>query len=237
MLIGPDALRTALEATWPPANRKRAGPWAIRDGQGGGARVSATTAEGVWTPGDIARAEAEMLALRQPLLFMVREGEDDLDAALASQGYFVHDPVQIYAAAPEDIRPPPEPMTAFPHWPPLAIAHDIWQQANIGPPRFRVMDRAPMPKSAILGRARDRPAGVAFVALHKTMAVLHALEIVADQRRHGAASNIVRSAACWAADLGATSLVLAVTERNLPARSLYASLGMQVVGRYHYRTK
>ena len=41
----PAELYATLEATWPPAARRRVGPWTIRDGQGGGKRVSAATAE------------------------------------------------------------------------------------------------------------------------------------------------------------------------------------------------
>jgi N-acetylglutamate synthase len=44
-----------LEATWPPAARHRAGPWVLRDGAGGGKRVSAATAEGPVTAADLAR--------------------------------------------------------------------------------------------------------------------------------------------------------------------------------------
>ena len=38
-----DALEAALEATWPPARAWTVGPWRIRDGAGGGKRVSAAT--------------------------------------------------------------------------------------------------------------------------------------------------------------------------------------------------
>ena len=49
--------------------------------------------------------------------------------------------------------------------------------------------------------------------------------------------NPKRPAACWAEAEGATTLALAVTTRNAAARALYASLGMAVVGQYHYRMK
>ncbi len=233
----PDALAAVMDATWPPARSWRAGPWRIRDGQGGGQRVSATTAEGDWTPADLALAEAEALALGQRPLFMVGAQDARLDQVLEAAGYRRHDPVVAYAAPLTALAGPVDLMAAFPHWPPLAIACDLWAQGGIGPARLAVMDRVQAPKCAVLGRSHDHPSGVCFVAIHQGTAMLHALEVAPNQRRQGSAHNMLRSAANWALDKGAERLALVVTEANAPARGLYASLGMQVVGQYHYRVK
>jgi GNAT superfamily N-acetyltransferase len=97
------------------------------------------------------------------------------------------------------------------------------------------MHRVQGPKTAILGRAGDRASGIAFTAIHRNVAMLHGLEVAPDQRRKGCAHNILRAAALWAHDHGATMLALLVTERNAAARALYASLNMAIVGQYHYR--
>lgn len=234
----PDALYALVEGTWPPARSHRAGPWTVRDGQGGGKRVSAVTAAADWTEGDIPLAEAEQVALGQDALFMIREGDDALDAALAARGYRVVDPVVAYAAPVALLAdPPPDPMGAFPHWPPLGIALDIWAETGIGPARIAVMHRATGAKTAILSRRNDRPTGVAFVAMHRKAAMLHALEVLPALRRQGSAQTILRMAAFWAQEQGADTLTLVVTRANDAARALYASLGMQVVGQYHYRMK
>jgi GNAT superfamily N-acetyltransferase len=204
---------------------------------GGGKRVSAATAEGDWTPEDIPAAEAAMAALDQPALFLIREGDAALDAALQARGYRVVDPVVSYAAPLTAFTQAPERMTTFPHWPPMAIALDLWAEGGIGPARVAVMERAKGPKAAILGRAQDRAAGAAFVAIHDKTAMLHALEVTPSQRRQGSAHNILRAAAAWAQENGAETLSLVVTERNENARRLYASLNMQLVGKYHYRQK
>jgi ribosomal protein S18 acetylase RimI-like enzyme len=47
----------------------------------------------------------------------------------------------------------------------------------------------------------------------------------------------LRAAVHWAQDNGATVFSLVVTEANSGARKLYASLGLNVVGQYHYRRK
>ena len=216
-------LAAALEATWPPARSWRQGPWRLRDGAGGGKRVSAATAEGEWTPADISAP-----------LYLIRPQDGALDAALDQRGYARIDPVVVYSAATDSFSPPPH-LTTFPHWPPLQVALDLWAAGDIGPAPIAVMQRALGTKTAILSRASDRAAGVAFVAIHDGIAMLHALEVTAAYRRQGSAQNILRAAAHWARGHGADTLALVVTRANQPARALYASLGMQVVGQYHYR--
>jgi GNAT superfamily N-acetyltransferase len=235
--VTPEALYRVMEATWPPAATFLAGPFCLRDGQGGGKRVSAATAEGPWAEGDIARAEEGMAALGQEPLFQVRAGEAALDTALAARGYRIVDPVVGYAAPVAAFAPPPDPMTAFAHWPPLAVAARIWAEAGIGPERIAVMARAQGPHTVVLGRTADRAAGVAFVACAGEIAMLHALEVPEALRRQGTAHRILRAAAHWAQEAGVSTLSLVVTEANAGARSLYASFGMQAVGHYHYRTK
>lgn len=229
-------LTALLDATWPAAAQRRLGPWIIRDGQGGGKRVSAATAAADWQPADIALAEAAMHDLGQDPLFMIRAGDAALDAALDARGFRIIDPVLAYAAPCASLANP-DPMTAFPHWPPLGIAREIWATAGIGAARQAVMQRATGAKVAILGRTANRPSGAAFVAIHAQTAMLHALEVVPALRRQGSANNILRAAAKWAQDHGATTLVLVVMQANSGARALYASLGMQAVGQYHYRQR
>ena len=221
-----------MEATWPPAAVRDLGPWRLRDGAGGGKRVSAATAERPWDASDLECAEAAMV---QPL-FQIRPEDAALDAALAGRGYRRIDPVVVYEAPVAGFEPPPR-MTTFPHWPPLEIAVDLWAEGGIGPARLAVMQRALGPKVAILARGADRAAGVAYVALHGSTAMLHALEVTPALRRQGSAQHILRAAAVWAQDMGADTLSLVVTEANAAARSLYASLNMQVVGHYHYRER
>lgn len=225
-----------LDATWPAASMTRQGPWMIREGKGGGQRVSAATAETVIEQGDIAQAEAAMIALGQTPLFMIRDGDEALDTALEARGYLPNDPVAFYAApVAAMIDESLSPMTAFAIWPPLNIAAELWADGGINADRLAVMDRVTGPKTSILGRVSDRAAGVAFVACHGDTAMLHALEVAPNLRRQGAANNIMRMAAAWAQDNGAKTLCLAVTKANANAGALYASLGMKVVGSYHYR--
>jgi GNAT superfamily N-acetyltransferase len=226
------------ESTWPPAATHAVGPWLIREGCGGGQRVSAASPAADWQDADISKAEVAMQDLGQKPLFVIWPQDGALDAALEARGYRKHDPVVIYAAATADLAAKEPPfLSSFPHWPPLGIARALWAEAGIGPARLAVMDRVTVAKTAILGRTGDRAAGVAFVAATGNCAMLHALEVSPALRRQGTAHNILWAAARWSLDQRAAEMFLLVTEANSNARHLYTSLGMSVVGQYHYRVK
>ena len=231
-------LYDALEATWPPAAARRVGPWKIREGKGGGKRVSAATAEESWRNSDIADAEAAMRNLDQPLLFMIREGDDELDAGLAGLGYGIVDPVVLYAVPVRKMTGEPlAPLSTFQVYPPLAVMIDLWAAGGVGSERVAVMNRIDAPGTGLFARHADQPAGVGFVAAHGAIAMVHALEVQPEHRRQGVGSSLLREAAFWAKDEGAEHLALAVTRANAAANALYASLGFAVAGHYHYRIK
>lgn len=229
----PEALAEVMEATWPAASRRGLGPFTLRDGAGGGKRVSAASLVGDFTEADLDAAEAAMPA---PLM-LIRDADAALDAALDARGWRVVDPVVAYAAPVAALTADLPPLAAFPHWPPLEIARSVWAEGGIGPARLAVMDRVQGPKTALLARTDDRPAGVAFVACHGAEAMLHALEVRPEQRRKGTGQSLLHAAANWAAAQGAAQLSLVVTRQNAAARALYDRLGMRVVGQYHYRMK
>lgn len=229
-------LYDVIDGTWPAAETQVLGHVLLRRGDGGGQRVSAATALGPITPQDIDAAEAAMQAMEQPRLFQIRAGDTALDDLLARRGYVIVDPVNLYVAPVDAVatrRPPP--VTAFCVWEPLAIQIDIWAKGGIGPGRLAVMQRAKGPKTSILGRLNDHPGGTAFVAIHDGIAMVHALEVLPHQRKQGMAGWFMRLAAFWARDNGASHLAVVCTEANTAANALYASLGMALVGQYHYR--
>jgi len=231
-------LQSAMDATWPAAGITRLGPWAIREGRGGGQRVSAATATDIISEVSITRAEAAMKELDQTPLFMVRPEDDKLDRLLDARGYRIKDPVVLYSVPVTRLTATPvKRVSAFAIWPPLAIMRDLWAAGGIGPDRVAVMERARGPKTGILARHNDQPAGAGFVAIHENVAMIHAIEVTPALRQQGVGANILRMAAHWAQDAGATHLALAVTRENQGANALYASQGMAVVGHYHYRVK
>ncbi|MEM9317671.1 MAG: GNAT family N-acetyltransferase [Pseudomonadota bacterium] len=225
-------IRKLLAATWPPAKTWDRGGWTLRDGAGGGSRVSAATWSGSGAP-DIAKLSAEM----DVPLVMVRAGEEELDEALDQAGFSVMDPTIAMAVEPGALAAMPPSVTSFDIWPPLAIQTELWADAGIGSERLAIMERAQGHKTTLFGRIADRPAGVAYLACHDGGAMLHALEVAPEFRRRGLARIMMQHAAHWALEAGANPLTLLVTRANTAAIALYTSLGFQVVGHYHYRIK
>lgn len=233
-LPAPHRLLEAMDATWPAAETRHEDGWTIRRGGGGGKRVSAASPIGAG--GEVAAAEAAMDALGQPRLFRIAPGDEALDAALAARGYEIIDPVVIYAGRAAEIDDGQDQTARVIRVSgPLALVGEIWAAGGIGPGRRAVMERAPGPKTVLMARNADRPAGVAFVAVDRELAMIHAIEVATEARRRGAGTRLMRGAARFALEAGAVWLALAVTEANAGARALYARLGMAEAARYHYR--
>ena len=114
---------------------------------------------------------------------------------------------------------------------------DIWAAGGIGPARIDVLARADGPKTGLFGRSNNRPAATGFVAIHDRIAMVHALEVLERHRREGLGRHMMRQASFWAADQGATHMSVICTQANRGANALYTSLGMTLVGQYHYRRK
>lgn len=226
-----------LDATWPAARLTTTGGWTIREGRGGGSRVSSATR----LPGeisDIKFAEAAMQNLNQPPKFMLRGDDHHLDKELETHGYEILDPTVLYTGPVTLFTDTPVPyISAFNIWPPLAIVSEIWADGGIGPERQAVMERAIGPKTSILGRTENRASAAAFVAIERKIAMLHALEVTPAWRRKGVGRNILRAAAHWAQENGADHISLAVTAANVAANALYSNAGLTEVGKYHYRVK
>ena len=95
----PETLTALIDGTWPAKSITQVNGWTVREGAGAGSRVSA--ASQTVSGARIDEAETAMRALKQPLLFMVREGETGLDASLADRRYLIKDPVTFYSAPTE----------------------------------------------------------------------------------------------------------------------------------------
>lgn len=228
-------LYDVIDATWAPFAKHHVGAFTIREGAGGGSRVSCAT--GPADDAGIELAAAKMRELGQTPIFMIRDGDDELDGFLAARGYRVKDPVTLYAAPVDRIAIDWTYSTEiYDIWPPIAIQREIWANGGIDDARLNVMNRTTGPKTTIMGRIGDIPAGTGFIAISGQIAMVHALEVSPNCRRKGVAVRILRRMAFWAKSNGAAHISLVVTEANLAANALYTSLGFDVVGHYHYRS-
>ena len=227
-----------LDTTWPAMQVADQGAFRLRRGGGGGKRVSAATSLAAATLDDILLAERGMMDLGQTPLFQLRDDERALDAVLVDRGYICVDPVTMYACPVDVLTKTLPPRTAaIAAWEPLSIMKEIWAQGGVGPERIAVMHRAEGPKTGFISRWNDQPAGAAFLAMHNNIGMVHALEVLPHQRRQGVARFLMHQAAHWTAKHGGTHLSVVCVTANTGANALYASLGMQVVGTYHYRQK
>ncbi|WP_010138954.1 GNAT family N-acetyltransferase [Oceanicola sp. S124] len=228
-----------VDATWPPAEIIEAAPFLLRRGGGGGKRVSAaSTLRGGITAAEIDAAETAMRAMGQHPLFSIRPGDEELDTELEARGYEVVDPVWVYTMSAPAMAALPkrgEERVSVPAWEPLAMQREIWEAGGIGPARIAVMERVEGAKTSLIGRFDNAPGGTAFVALSGGIAMLHALEVLAEARGKGMGRAMMIDAAKWAVSQGAQEFSVVVTKANAGGNALYRSLGMEQVGQYHYR--
>jgi N-acetylglutamate synthase len=233
-------LHAANMASAPAEEEVRLGPWRLRRGGGGRRAMAATleaTCEGTPRPEDIAAAIARMRGWGQRPVFLVRAGEEALDAALAAEGLAREGATEILAVPAAAAAHRAADVAVIDCDGPLAVQVEIWRAAGMGPERLDGMARVAAPKRYLLGRLRDRPAGAAFVCASGGVAMLNALEIAEPARRQGLGRRIVGWAGAWAAEAGAATLAVAVETENAPARALYAALGMTRAAGYHYRVR
>jgi len=215
----------ALHATWPAQKSWEDGAWTHRESSGGGNRVNAST-----------RLE-DSSEVPNSTLVMGRPRQPYLDQALEQARYRMRDAtLALTMPVPEAPEAPPL-VTTFLGWEPLEAHRMIWQQDGIGPERLAIMDRVASPKTALLGRINDRPAGAGFAACHNGIAMVHALSVLEANRRQGLAQRMMMRAMVWARAQEAHTLAVLVTKANKPAIALYERLGMRADSSYHYRVK
>ncbi len=222
------ALYAATDTTWPSASISEIGGWIIKDGAGGGKRVSAAIQ--IDPTANIETAETAMRTIGQDQLFQIRTGEEQLDSRLQERGYQLFDPVVLLVAPVADLQKLNcDQLTTTPN----ADMIKIWADGGIGPSRLNVMARANCPKAYI---HFDNKA-VAYAAIHNGICMAHAVEVSEDHRRQGLGKQIMHRVADWANLQGAEFLAVITVIENIAARTLYKNLGMSEVGNYHYRIK
>ena len=228
----------ALDGTWSPEQIIEMNPWRIRVSDGGGKRVTATTAHGPIIDSDIDVVELEMTKLQQPLLFMLRPEDDLLNSQLLSRGYRYFDETTIFTCPMTNLTNVSIPkVTVFNIWEPLAIMEEIWDKGGVSMSRRQVMRRVKGVKTAFLVRLNDKPVGVGFVAIHGVIAMVHALEILDHHRRKSAATWLIHGAARWAESYGAQQIAVACVNTNYAAKAFFLSLRFSPVVQYHYCMK
>lgn len=231
----PTELFHAVDATWPPLAFHSHDGWLVREGAGGGQRVSAATLLSDLESVKIAAAVEKMQSLDQDRLFMIRNSDFDLDKNLQSLGYDIVDPVVILTEQTRKLlsAPPKEKYDIRALDAPNEDAKAIWAEGGIGPYRLNVMTRVKVPKTILVADEM----GVAFAAASNGIAMVHAVEVATDHRRKGVANALMYKAVQWAENQNCDWMAVLTVKENIPARTLYENLGMVKAAAYHYRIK
>lgn len=217
-----------IDATWPADHIVTAGGFDIRIGKGGGKRVSAATAIALEDL-DIQAAEDALISSGQDKLFMIRPDEIVLDQRLEERSYSIIDPVVVLQKNLFDtvhnsgVKFLDEPNSE---------QIDIWSNGGIGPARLDVMERASGPKAYV-----HLPGATAFAAISDGIAMAHAVEVDAANRRQGLGRKIMDGICHWAKSYGATSIAVLTVRENAAAMALYKQMGLTKTAHYHYRIK
>lgn len=225
----------AVDATWAPYAFHNVEGWLIREGAGGGQRVSAATRLPATQNFKIDPAVAKIVSLGQTPLFMIRNSDVELDAELQALGYNIVDPVIILVAPTHKLINNPQQHMQTIHMlnAPNTDARNIWAAGGIDQGRLDVMARVKAPKTIL--NAGDM--GVAFAAAYNGIAMVHAVEVASDHRRKGIANTMMDAACQWANDQNCDWVAVLTVRANTPARTLYENLGMVEAAAYHYRRK
>lgn len=228
-------LFNAVDATWAPFAFHNLDGWMIREGAGGGQRVSAATIQPDTQTFQINAAATKMVSLGQTPLFMIRNTDTGLDAELHGLGYDIVDPVVILMAPTIELLsyPPNKMQTVCTLYKPDANAKIIWAAGGIDQGRLDVMARVKGKKAVLVAGEM----GVAFAAAHGNVAMVHAVEVASQHRRKGVANAMMYKAFEWARDAGCEWVAVLTVHANIPARTLYENLGMVRAAAYHYRRK
>ena len=233
----PDEARliAAVERTWPPVavDDSAAPGWRLREGAGGGRRVSCASSLG---GEDFEAAAAAMRAHGARPCIRAARGEAELAARLEAADWVRIDPtvLMVGEAARLVLVDLPKGVKFSLGRIRLALLDEIWEGGAVTPARRAVMARAPEPKATIMARTDAATAGVGFVCADGEVAMLHAVVVREALRRQGAGTAALAGAARFALDVGAQWVGLAVTEANAAARALYGKAGMTEVGGYAY---
>jgi len=223
----------AIDATWAPFAFHRHNEWLIRQGLGGGQRVSSTTLLADTDNPDIASAADKMRSLGQKPLFMLRNSDGSLDVRLNELGYKIVDPVVVLITPTDNLLNAP-PRQAHPVRmldTPCTNAKTVWKSGGIDQPRLDVMARVKGAKIYLDAHGT----GIAFAACHNGIAMVHAVEVSKDYRRKGIANALMSQAALWAKKQGCARIAVLTVRANTPARALYDRLNMKEAAAYHYR--
>jgi N-acetylglutamate synthase len=245
-----DIIEKAAFHAWPASETFDLDGWQLRFHHGVTRRANS-----VWPnrdrhtlglPEKLASVESWYAARGQPACYQIAPiaRPTALDAALAERGYLRHAPtlVQVAPAAGvlarsaggthRDVLLDDSPGQA---WLEAYAAAEAIPPSEVLP-RRDILCRIRMPAAFAAVEWGGQLMAVGLGVLDGQCLGIFNLATRPAFRRQGAARAIISGLAAWATSRGAATLYLQVMERNMPARTLYASLGFTTLYTYHYRS-
>lgn len=164
-----------------------------------------------------------------------------LVALLDEQGYNVDGPTLVQTATVADVLAR---SAESPHYPieTMEQPSGTWlsldgagESAAYNTTRRAMFERIGPPTCYALARIDDTPAAIAYGVLERDTLGVYGVATLAQFRRRGASTALLRALTHWATERGASHLYLAVSGSNTAARSVYARAGFEIYYTYHYR--
>ena len=229
---------------WPDLVSMHRNGWRIRLSEGFTGRANSVTAlvRGAYlSPSDLDGIERIYASRGLPTLFRITElVADEFDAILEARGYRLLNPSEFWSVR-LDGRSTGDALVHIADRPSPEWIADFGRLN--GRSDFRAETMALMADKIVL------PAG--FAALTEDGAVraigmfvidrglmeVQAIAVDAAVRGRGLGRRLVSSLLARGRDLGAETAILSVAATNAPALRLYAGLGFEKFGAYHYRVK
>jgi GNAT superfamily N-acetyltransferase len=232
---------------WPAAESETYAGWVFRCIGGFTHRANSVFAVS-FKPGHdvddaIAAAEAFYRHRRQECCFMIPAFTEppDLDRWLDERGY--------RAISPTDVMWHPDAKLDFDAIAPLDIRIDVdvtddWiavRAETLEANEIRLLrdltGRVPQPRLFAVAYDGGTPVGAGMMVVEDDWAGLFALQAATSARRHGIGKAVFRTLVDGARAAGAQRLYLQVEQGNMPAQTLFRSLGFRLSHGYHYRTR
>jgi GNAT superfamily N-acetyltransferase len=219
------------------------GGWLLRFGAGLSRRANSVNPlrpECAGIAAAITAAEALYRAQGLPTIFRVPTIVDPaLDRELAAHGYEAEGESCVLCGAVDGQAAAAEPAVRL-----LRRPEPKWLSAMAGLQRHtpaqraiyrRIVGAIAIPARFALLTIDGTPAALAYGAIHDGLLCYESVITDPGRRRQGLARRVLAGLAAWARDNGATGACLQVEAGNTPARTLYESLGLAELYRYHYR--
>ena len=251
-MIDPVLIEQLADAAWPAAEQIPLGPWKLRSTQGVTRRANS-----VFTAGreDVPTGEMERLVDESerfytrralPAVFQISAGTGakELDALLARRGYTLNAPSEVWAVAPQSVKPGVGPVCDGACVLRRDDEPDIgWFDCAFDEPQERrrvheqIVRHVPRPRLYIAAVAGKQVAGCGMSLSAQGHAGIFCMATRPAYRRRGIALALVRELCAWARDLGDRCAFLQVMGDNEGAKALYRQAGFKFEYGYHYRVK